>query len=222
MKRIISKVLMTLFFFVFIANISSAQNTARGIAAEKIAVEQNNEVKRNEPHLYFSTGHTDGVKSIVYSPNEKYIATGGYDKTIRIWDVETGKEIRKFCGHTSSVMSISYTPDGKYIISGSGDGTIRIWNVEKGKEIKKITENSCVYSISCSPDGKNIVSGSGDKIVIRNLKTGERIKMLEKFDNKYSNECIVSYSPDGKYVAVGYSSKITIYTSSTGIEVKKI
>lgn len=222
MKRIISKVLMTLFFFVFISNISSAQNTARGIAAEKIAVEQNNEVKRNEPHLYFSTGHTDGVKSIVYSPNEKYIATGGYDKTIRIWDVETGKEIRKFCGHTSSVMSISYTPDGKYIISGSGDGTIRIWNVEKGKEIKKITENSCVYSISCSPDGKNIVSGSGDKIVIRNLKTGERIKMLEKFDNKYSNECIVSYSPDGKYVAVGYSSKITIYTSSTGIEVKKI
>lgn len=213
---------MTLFFFVFIANISSAQNTARGIAAEKIAVEQNNEVKRNEPHLYFSTGHTDGVKSIVYSPNEKYIATGGYDKTIRIWDVETGKEIRKFCGHTSSVRSISYTPDGKYIISGSGDGTIRIWNVEKGKEIKKITENSCVYSISCSPDGKNIVSGSGDKIVIRNLKTGERIKMLEKFDNKYSNECIVSYSPDGKYVAVGYSSKITIYTSSTGIEVKKI
>ena len=222
MKRIISKVLMTLFFFVFIANISSAQNTARGIAAEKIAVEQNNEVKRNEPHLYFSTGHTDGVKSIVYSPNEKYIATGGYDKTIRIWNVETGKEIRKFCGHTSSVRSISYTPDGKYIISGSGDGTIRIWNVEKGKEIKKITENSCVYSISCSPDGKNIVSGSGDKIVIRNLKTGERIKMLEKFDNKYSNECIVSYSPDGKYVAVGYSSKITIYTSSTGIEVKKI
>lgn len=222
MKRKISKVLLILFFFVFIANISSAQNTARGIAAEKIAVEQNNEVKRNEPHLYFSTGHTDGVKSIVYSPNEKYIATGGYDKTIRIWDVETGKEIRKFCGHTSSVMSISYTPDGKYIISGSGDGTIRIWNVEKGKEIKKITENSCVYSISCSPDGKNIVSGSGDKIVIRNLKTGERIKMLEKFDNKYSNECIVSYSPDGKYVAVGYSSKITIYTSSTGIEVKKI
>ena len=135
MKRKISKVLLSLFFFVSIANICSAQNTARGIAAEKIAVEQKDEVKRNEPRLYFSTGQTYDSKSVVYTPNGKYIITDNKNCII-IWDSISGKEIKKI--DTRGCTSVCCSPDSKYIASGYVSGIIRIWDIETGKEVKKL------------------------------------------------------------------------------------
>ena len=75
MKRKISKVLLTLFFFVLIVSICSAQNTARGVAAEKIAFEQNDNSLKYEPQFYFSAGHYMAeIESIVYSPDGQFIA----------------------------------------------------------------------------------------------------------------------------------------------------
>lgn len=110
MKKKVTKVLLTLFFFVLIANICSAQNTARGIAAEKIAVEQKDEIMQTEPKLYFPTGHyMDEIESIIYSPDGQFIATCGGSRIV-IWNVKTGKEVKKI---EDSANLIIYSPDGK-------------------------------------------------------------------------------------------------------------
>jgi WD40 repeat protein len=52
---------------------------------------------------------------------------------VRLWDVATGKEVRRFTGHEGSVNSVAVTPDGKYVVSGSGDKTVRVWELATGK-----------------------------------------------------------------------------------------
>ncbi|NCS22947.1 MAG: protein kinase, partial [Microcystis aeruginosa G11-06] len=73
------------------------------------------------------TGHSDRVWSVVYSPDGRYLASGSDDKTIKIWEVATGKELRTLTGHSDWVESVVYSPDGRYLASGSQDKTIKIW-----------------------------------------------------------------------------------------------
>ncbi len=75
------------------------------------------------------------VNSVVVMPNGEHILSGVDDNTIRLWEIESGKEIYSFMGHTNSVNSVSVTPNGKYIVSGSRDNTIKLWEMESGKEI---------------------------------------------------------------------------------------
>ena len=94
-----------------------------------------------------------------YSPDGCYIITGPNDKTIRIWDSETGAVVGKpLEGHTGRVNSVAYSPNGRHIISGSNDCTIRIWDAEIGAAVGKPLEGhtggvtSVAYSPRRSPD----------------------------------------------------------------------
>ena len=83
--------------------------------------------------LVVQTGHSDFIKSITFSPDGKYIASGGADNTIKLWSVDTGQQIKSLEGHTSNIQSIAISPDGKFLASGSADSdnTIRLWNLER-------------------------------------------------------------------------------------------
>ena len=99
---------------------------------------------------------------------------------MRLWNVDTGENIRTLNGHTDCVMSVSFSPDGKYICSGSDDKTVRLWNVDTGKHVRTLNgHTNNVWSVSFSPDGKYICSGSFDKTV-RLWNVGEIIKKEEK------------------------------------------
>ena len=74
--------------------------------------------------------HSSSVESVAFSPDGKFIASGSYDKTIKLWNVKTGKLIYTLKGHRDSVLSVAFSPDGKFIASGSADKTIKLWNVE--------------------------------------------------------------------------------------------
>ena len=86
-------------------------------------------------------GRTDVIESICCSPNGYHIVTGSLDKTIRIWDVETGAAVSNpLMGHTDRVKSVAYSPTGQHIISGSNDRSIRIWDAETGAAVGKPLE----------------------------------------------------------------------------------
>ena len=74
-------------------------------------------------------GHADVVHSVVFSPDGKTIASGSTDSTIKLWDVNTGTELRTIEGHSGEVWSVTFSPDGKTLASGSSDKTIKLWDV---------------------------------------------------------------------------------------------
>jgi len=108
------------------------------------------------------------VSSVAYSPDGQHIISGSFDKTIRIWNAETGSAVGKpLEGHTGWVSSVAYSPDGQHIVSGSGDETIRIWNAGTGSAVGKPLEGhtDSVSSVAYSPDGQHIISGCSDRAI---------------------------------------------------------
>jgi len=65
-----------------------------------------------------------------FSPDGQRIVSGG-DKTVKIWDANTGKELQTFTGHTGVVQSVAFSPDGQRIVSGSADKTVKIWDASE-------------------------------------------------------------------------------------------
>lgn len=215
MKRKVPKVLLTLLSFVSIVSICSAQNTARGIVAEKIAVEQNDEIVQTEPKLYFPTGHYMAgvrIESIIYSPDGQFIATCE-GRLIIIWNVKTGKEVKKI---EDSAEFIVYSPDGKYIASLDYYGVIKIWDIFIEKEIKRIETNRKLSSSSeilYNSDGSCIVLKTEDSVDIFDLTSDKKTIFFEfEKNNKNSkilslyyesnDRCFVCISEDDEYVNI--------------------
>ncbi|HCB55707.1 TPA: hypothetical protein DEP26_01865, partial [Candidatus Uhrbacteria bacterium] len=91
-----------------------------------------------DPTQKLFEGHTGWVRSVAFSPDGKWIVSGSYDCTIKIWNRETRECVRTLKGHTDWVRSVVFSPDGKWIVSGSDDSTIKIWNVETGECVRTL------------------------------------------------------------------------------------
>ncbi|BAZ16758.1 WD-40 repeat protein [Calothrix sp. NIES-4071] len=145
-------------------------------------------------------GHTDWVRSIVYSPDGNTIASASNDKTIKLWNGATGKLISTLVGHQDAVISVVYSPDGNTIASASVDKTIKLWDVATGKIISTLTGHTDqVNSVVTSPDSKTLASASNDNTIkLWNVNTSKEIGTLTGHKLWVSS---VVYSPDGKTLA---------------------
>jgi len=72
--------------------------------------------------------HTFDVYSVAFSPDSLLIASAGADRAVRLWDVQTGKEIRRLEAHTGFVYTVAFSPDGRWIASGSSKGELFFWS----------------------------------------------------------------------------------------------
>ena len=98
------------------------------------------------------------------SPDGRHIVSGSWDKTLRVWELRTGRCLNTLQGHTSLVNSVAVSPDGRHIVSGSVDKTLRVWELGTGRCLTTLQGHTDgVNSVAVSPDGRHIVSGSGDE-----------------------------------------------------------
>ncbi|MBG1240061.1 WD40 repeat domain-containing protein, partial [Nostoc sp. NZL] len=167
-------------------------------------------------------GHSDRVNSVVYSPNGQQLASASYDKTIKIWDVSSGKLLKTLTGHNDTVRSVAYNPNGKQLASASFDKTIKIWDLSSGQLLKTLTGHSdTVRNIAYSPKGQQLASASDDKTIkIWDLSSG---KLLKTLTGHSSAVISVAFSPNGQYLASASSDKtIKIWDLSSDKPLKSL
>ncbi len=119
----------------------------------------------NGTPLQILTGHTDSVYSVAFSPDGKTIASGSNDKTIKLWEANTGA-LKMTITEQSAVESVVFSKDSKTVISGKDDNTIGLWDATSGTLKQTLTgHKNSVHSVVVSPDGKTIASGGFDLMI---------------------------------------------------------
>lgn len=158
------------------------------------------------PELVLQTGHSKLVKAVVFGPDNRWVASGSFDNTIKIWDLETGRELRSLSGHTGAVNALVCSPDGKWLASGGNDNSVRIWEIESGKEIRNFSgRNGTIETLAFSPDGKRLAAGgSAGSVVLLDLESGRELAALS---GHTASVTTLIFSPDGKLMASGGSDQ---------------
>ncbi|QJB25954.1 WD40 repeat domain-containing protein [Limnospira fusiformis SAG 85.79] len=145
-------------------------------------------------------GHSAWVYAAAIAPDGKVLASGSYDGTIKIWDLESGSLRQTIAAHASAVASLAIAPDGKHLISGSVDNRVRLWDLDTGKLIRTFNgHRDDVKVVAIAPDGKTIASGSADKTIrLWNLQ-GETLATLQDVDWVRA----LAFTPDSQYLLSG-------------------
>ncbi len=135
----------------------------------------------DQPRLVAQLGHALVIYSVAFSPDGRHVLTGSEDNIARLWDVETGKEVRRFEGHGGGIISVAFSPDGRYVLTGSWDGTARLWDRDTGKEVRKFEGHATtIWSVAFSPDGRYVLTGSRDKTArLWDRDTGKEVKTFK-------------------------------------------
>jgi len=155
---------------------------------------------------------SDVAYCAAFSPDGQYIVSGG-SSDLRLWDVETGKEIRSFHGHEYEIYSVTFSPDGLYILSASKDGSAKIWEVSTGSLIVSFVEHGFwVQTADFSPDGLKALSCSlNGTLILWDVSTGNVI-------NKFHQGDSAIFTPDGNHALVwsGGISPLVLLDLDTG------
>jgi WD40 repeat protein len=109
------------------------------------------------------------------TPDGQKLATGLWNASVKIWEINKAELLWDLKGHTESVHSLAITPDGKTVISGSWDKTIRCWNIDTGECVQVLSGHSeIINAVVTSPDGKHVISVSNDKTLrIWDIREGD-------------------------------------------------
>jgi GTPase SAR1 family protein len=164
------------------------------------------------PHRILA-GHKGGVRSVAVQQDGRRVLSLGTDETIRLWDLETGVELRRFDDRRNSVAVVS----DMRALSVSDDGMIQLWDLESGIELRRLYGNSRnVRSIAVLPDGRRCLSGGDDNwMCLSDLDTGEVIKW---FDCHCMRILSVEALPDGRLALSVSEDVVQLWDLETGVE----
>jgi len=148
--------------------------------------------------LHTLTGYS--TNSLAISPDGNKLASGGDDKIIRLWELNTQKLLACFSGHSQAVTSVSFSPQGEILATASDDKTIKLWHLPTSSEVFTLNgHTNPVKSVSFSPNGQILASGSWDKQVkLWDVTTGKEIYALKAHQLQVS---AVAFSPQGEILA---------------------
>ena len=166
-------------------------------------------------------GHKDAILSVAFSPDGSTIATGSYDKLVKLWDAATGKELRTLKEHSDAVYSVAFLPGGTQLVSGAGDRTLKIWDVQNGKRLFTISDAlDAIYAVAVHPAGSKLAAAGADRMIRTwswNRDGAAPIATLLTSMFAHGDAVLgLAYSPDGTtLVSAGADRTIKIWDAST-------
>jgi WD40 repeat protein len=166
-------------------------------------------------------GHNGEVRSVAISDDGRFGLSGSVDGSVRLWELETGKEIKSFRGHSKQVWAVAFLPGGKHLASGSWDGTVRIWDEASGNLVRSIAHPLDVNGIAISRDGKWMLTACDDKSMrLWDLTTYAEVKRFPP----HANFCYAcAFAPNGLQVASGsVDRRAMVFELATGKLVREV
>lgn len=158
------------------------------------------------PDAFLQAGHAEFIHALAISPDQRWIASGGGEKTILLWDAMSGEPVARFTGHTSQIVGLEFSPDGTLLAATDYDGLVRVY---------KLSNRALLYSkrlgvdsrVAYSPDGKFWAAGVGGKgtngtaqIELHESVSGEVVKT---FATDWFGVTALTITADGRLIASG-------------------
>lgn len=167
-------------------------------------------------------GHSDSADSVAFSPDSRFLVSGGLDNLIKVWDVKTGALIKTLIGHEGWVDSLAFSPDGRLLASGSDgsyDGfynsvhSVHIWDIETGELLRRLSGHEDeIRFVDFRADGKVLVSSDqAATSIFWEVSTGALLEKITK------NQ-IIKFDSTGQYVIAVGGKTISILDTKTELE----
>jgi RNA polymerase sigma factor (sigma-70 family) len=166
-------------------------------------------------------GHTAPVLCVAFSSDGRRILSSSMDATVRLWDVETGKELRRLQGHTDRVDCVTFVPgDDRRALSCAWDGTVRLWDLDRGRQLQCFhppgRPGIHLTNVIFFRDGKRILVNAvdNDSLLIMDIETG---KVVKEFAQHPDHVPTVALSPDERWVLEGnWDGRLRLWDIASG------
>ena len=159
------------------------------------------------PDRLLQSGHTSSIQALALSSDGRWMASGGDDKTVIVWNAATGEEQWRLTGYSDPIIALAFSPNGRRLASASTGGRVKIWDVQTGVSNYSANMHSAVRAIDFSSDGQlwaagvdAVKKGATAKIEIRNADSG---KVIHTVSTPWGLVTALTLTPEGLMVASG-------------------
>lgn len=162
--------------------------------------------------LHVFEGHENAVQALAYDPNQAVLASGSADKTVRLWNLKTLKQKRRYRGSSDFITAVAFSNNGKTLAGGALDGRIQVWSALSSRRLRRLSDhNGRVTDLAFSRDGGYLASSSADGTVrLWDVRRGRTVRALTGHTGGATE---VAFAPDGqRLISAGENGQVRVWS----------